>query len=200
MLPDQPLFLHEPESHSRVKQAKEFVMELAKIVLISLAIIIPVRHFLIQPFYVKGASMEPNFEDHEYLIVDEITYQFRAPERGEIVVFRAPGVKQYYIKRIIGMPGETVEVKDNAMHINGALLNESQYLAQDVVTVGDLKEILGPKEYWVQGDNRSSSLDSRSFGPIKRSDIVGRAVFRGWPYSRITWFEAPKYEKTENSK
>ncbi len=193
MLQDQPLFLHEPKSHSRIKQVKEFVIELAKIVLISLAIILPIRHFLIQPFYVKGASMEPNFQDHEYLIVDEITYRFREPQRGEIVVFRAPGVKQYYIKRIIGMPGETIEAKDERIYINNVLLDESQYLARDVMTSGDFKETLGQKQYWVQGDNRSSSLDSRSFGAIKKSDIIGRAVFRGWPYARITWFEAPTY-------
>src|SRR3989344_901623 len=85
-----------------LRDALVFVWELVKVVLISLAIIIPIRYFLIQPFYVKGASMEPNFEDHEYLIIDELTYRFRNPQRGEIVVFRYPlKPTDYFIKRII---------------------------------------------------------------------------------------------------
>ena len=88
-----------------------FFVEVIQIILISCAIIIPIRYFLIQPFYVKGASMEPNFFDSEYLIIDELSYRMRVPERGEIVVFRYPrDPKEFFIKRIIGLPGETVEV------------------------------------------------------------------------------------------
>ena len=91
-----------------------FVFEVVKVVVISLAIIIPVRYFLIQPFYVKGASMEPSFYDHEYLIVDEMSYRFRLPERGEIVVFKYPlDPSQYFIKRVIGLPGEKVEISSS---------------------------------------------------------------------------------------
>lgn len=189
----QPLLI-KPKQMNRFIHAKEFIIELAKIILFSLAIIIPIRYFLIQPFYVKGASMEPNFQDHEYLIVDEITYRFRAPTRGEIIVFRAPGERrQYFIKRIIGVPGEIIEGKEGKLYANGALLNEGQYLASDVTTQGEFTVTLQETEYWVQGDNRSASLDSRSFGPIHRKDIIGRAAFRGWPFDRITWFETPSY-------
>ena len=181
-------------SSTRIHHIKDFVIEVGKIVIVSLAIIIPIRHFLIQPFYVKGASMEPNFEDHEYLIVDEITYRLREPARGEIVVFRPPtSTNQYYIKRIVGMPGEEVSVKGERVYINGKLLDEGGYLPSGLATYGEGVVALKSNEYFVMGDNRTASLDSRSFGPIMRDDILGRTVFRGWPYNRIEWFEAPRY-------
>lgn len=109
-----------------------FVLEIVQIAALALAIILPVRYFLVQPFIVKGVSMEPNFEDGEYLIIDELTFHFREPERGEIVVFHPPSSdeKQFYIKRVIGLPGETVEVNDgkvtiyNASNPNGFTLTE----------------------------------------------------------------------------
>ena len=177
-----------------LQKAKDFFVELVKIVLVSLAIIIPIRQFLIQPFYVKGASMEPNFEDHEYLIIDEITYRFRLPMRGEIVVFKAPTeAQQFFIKRIIGLPGETVAVKDGKVLINGDILDEELYLG-NLTTQGDRTEKLKENHYFVMGDNRNASYDSRLFGPIVRSSIIGRTVFRGWPYDKIEWFQAPMYD------
>ena len=116
-------------------QFKDFIWETIKVIVISLAIIIPIRYFLIQPFYVKGASMEPNFHDHEYLIIDEISYRLNDPQRGDVVVFRYPNEpSQYFIKRIIGLPGETVQVEDGQITIinnympQGFILNESSYL------------------------------------------------------------------------
>ena len=97
---------------SLLSSTVEFIWELVKVVVISLAIIIPVRYYLIQPFYVKGASMEPNFYDHEYLIIDEISYRLKEPQRGDIVVFKYPrDPSQYFIKRIVALPNEEVEVK-----------------------------------------------------------------------------------------
>jgi len=179
-----------------------FVFELVKIVIISLVIIIPVRYFLIQPFYVKGASMEPNFYDHEYLIIDEISYRFSEPERGDIVVFRYPrNPQEYFIKRIIGLPGEKVQIKDGNVYIynqdypDGLELNEP-YLANDTRTYSLNEGIinLSEDEYYILGDNRSSSKDSRSFGPVNRSFIIGRVLLRGWPFNRINLFETPVYE------
>lgn len=175
-----------------------FIMELLQIVIISAAIIIPIRYFLIQPFYVKGASMEPNFFDHEYLIIDELSYRFRTPERGEIVVFRYPrDPDQFFIKRVIGLPGDTVEISrgevliTNASNPQGVTLDE-MYI-DDIETGGKKKVTLGPGEYYVLGDNRDESLDSRSFGPISTKEIIGRVWVRGLPISRIGTFEIPEY-------
>ena len=179
-----------------------FVFELLKIVVISLVIIIPVRYFLIQPFYVKGASMEPNFYDHEYLIIDEITYRFNEPERGDIVVFRYPrNPQEYFIKRLIGLPGDSIAIKDGSVVItnetnpDGAVLDEP-YLAAGVKTYGLSEEEveLGENEFYVLGDNRNSSKDSRSFGPVNRSYVTGRVLLRGWPIDRMQFFEAPEYQ------
>ncbi|MBD3248330.1 signal peptidase I [Candidatus Falkowbacteria bacterium] len=180
-----------------------FIFELIKVVVISLAIIIPVRYFLIQPFYVKGASMEPNFHDHEYLIIDEISYRFSEPERGDIVVFRYPkNPQEYFIKRVIGLPGETIEIKDgdviiyNKQYREGAVLEES-YLEQGTKTYsGFIKDtvVLEDDEYFVMGDNRNSSKDSRSFGPVNRSFVIGRVILRGWPFDKFGVFKAPEYQ------
>ncbi len=174
-----------------------FIFEVVQIVLISSAIIIPVRYFLIQPFYVKGASMEPNFYDHEYLIIDELSYRFRTPERGEIVVFRYPrDPSQYFIKRVVALPGETIEITSgevviyNTEHPNGLKLNE-EYLTE--TTNGKERVTLGPDEYYVLGDNRDSSLDSRSFEALPIDNIIGRVWVRGLPLSRIGTFELPEY-------
>ena len=194
-----------------LKNFFSFVFELIKIVVISLVIIIPVRYFLIQPFYVKGAFMEPNFYDHEYLIIDEISYRFNEPERGDIVVFRYPrNPQEYFIKRLIGLPGETIQIKNgnvviyNDEHPEGVVLDEP-YLAEGNKTYGLTEERIELKkdekpddnkeenEYFVLGDNRNSSKDSRSFGPVNESFITGRVLLRGWPFDRIRTFEAPGY-------
>ncbi len=168
-----------------------FIGELVKITLIALAIIVPVRYFLIKPFYVNGASMEPTYYNREYLIIDELSYRFAPPERGEVVVFRYPlDESQFFIKRIIGLPGERITVRDGAVTVyretfpDGATLSEP-YLAEGTVTTGEADVTLGDGEYFVMGDNRNASLDSRRFGPLPLGDIVGRAWLRGWPFDRL---------------
>ena len=177
-----------------------FVLEVVKIIVISLAIIIPIRYYLIQPFYVKGASMEPTFHDYEYLIIDEISYRFNDPYRGDIIVLKDPrNTSQFFIKRIIGLPGETIEVKNGTVTItnttfpNGFDLNESAYLSEDIYTSGSINVELDADEYYVMGDNRGSSLDSRIIGPIEDKNIVGRAWIRAWPFNKLTHFELPEY-------
>jgi signal peptidase I len=178
-----------------------FIFELIQVAAVSLAIIIPVRYFLIQPFYVKGASMEPSFFDHEYLIIDEVSYRFSEPKRGDIVVFRYPvDPKQFFIKRVIGLPGETVEVGEQGIKIyndqypNGMTIDESSYLPKETIP-STISRTLNLKagEYFVMGDNRGSSLDSRFFGAIKRTDIVGKVWLRGWPFDRWKIFDRPVY-------
>ncbi len=184
------------------KNTLSFLFEITKVVVISLAIIIPVRYFLIQPFYVKGASMQPTFHESEYLIIDEISYRFGEPERGDVVVFRYPlNPQEYFIKRVIGLPGEKVEIKDgrvyvyNDKHKDGTVLQED-YLPPGTDTPGMNEDyvILGEDEYFLLGDNRNSSKDSRSFGPVKESFVIGKVLLRGWPFDKFGFFETPKYQ------
>jgi signal peptidase I len=178
----------------RVERYTNFTWEVTKVVIISLAIIIPVRYFLIQPFYVKGASMEPNFNNFEYLIIDELSYRFNEPERGDVVVLRNPQrPSQFFIKRIIGLPGETVEIDSRKVFINGDRLDETAYLDKDLQTFGNQTVTLGEDEFFVMGDNRNESLDSRVFGPITRDDIVGRTWIRAWPITRLDHFTTIEY-------
>lgn len=173
-----------------------FVLEIIKVVAVSLAIILPVRYFLIQPFYVKGASMEPTFQDSQYLVVDEISYRFSAPERGQVIVFRYPlDPQEYFIKRIIGLPGETIQIKGghviiyNTAHPDGFVLNED-YLPKTLMTysANDQKIAIGAHQYFVMGDNRDASKDSRTFGPVDASFIIGKVLLRGWPLNDWTFF------------
>lgn len=179
-----------------------FIVELIRIMVISLAIIIPVRYFFIQPFYVKGASMQPNFYNNEYLVIDEISYRFKEPIRGEIVVFKNPlDPKKYFIKRIIGLPNEKVEIEDGNVLVNGVKLDETEYLGLGTRT-GKKKYaswILKADEYFVMGDNRAYSLDSRNIGPIKDDLIIGKVWVRGWPFDKISFFEPPIYEIDKNN-
>ncbi len=209
MLPDQdknefpfsvPSFELPTEKEEKEESFKTFIWETIKIIIISLIIILPVRHYLIQPFYVKGQSMEPNFHDNEYLIIDEISYRFNQPARGEIVVLRYPqNPSEYYIKRIIGLPGERLVIDGGRVKIynqekpGGFILDESSYLADGVFTAGNVDLILKDDEYYVLGDNRESSKDSRYFGPLKREFIIGRTWLRGWPISRFKVFKEPIY-------
>ena len=181
-----------------------FVWEITKVVAVSLAIILPVRYFLIQPFYVKGDSMEPNFHDNEYLIIDELSYRFQEPARGQVIVFRYPLYPQeYFIKRIIALPGEDVEIKDGSVFVynqenhEGFRLNES-YLPSGLQTFShnEGKIQVGQGEYFVLGDNRGTSRDSRAFGPVDQSYLTGKVFLRGWPFSRFTLFNSgywPQY-------
>src|SRR3989338_6830577 len=106
------------EDYSKTRETSAFVWETVKVIIISLAIIIPIRYYLVQPFFVKGASMENNLHDGDYLLIDEISYRFNKPERGDIIVFRYPeNHSQFFIKRIIGLPDETVEIKGNKIII-----------------------------------------------------------------------------------
>lgn len=179
------------------------ILEFFKIVIISLVIILPIRYFIIQPFYVKGASMEPTFHDHQYLIIDEISYRFNDPQRGDIIVFRYPqNPQEYFIKRIIGLPGERVEIRDGNIYIyndkypEGFVLDESVYLADNIRTYDLSEEIVTLRggEYFVLGDNRNASKDSRSFGAVNKSFLTGRVMFRGWPFNQITVFHTPEYK------
>ncbi len=187
------------ESFNR-REAVAFFWEVVKIVIISLAIIVPVRYYILQPFFVKGASMESTFDNGDYVLIDELAFRFRQPQRGEVVVFRAPkDLSQFYIKRIIGLPNETVQIKNDKVTIfndknpKGFVLNESPYLNLGVQTEGDFKVDIGSDEYFVLGDNREHSSDSRIWGTVNKDLITGRVFFRAWPFNKVTKFRPVKY-------
>ncbi|HNZ86513.1 MAG TPA: signal peptidase I [bacterium] len=176
-----------------------FVLEIVKTVIISLAIILPIRYFLIQPFMVDGASMEPNFYNADYLIIDEISYRFKVPERGDVVVFKNPeNTKEYFIKRVIGLPGETIKIQDGKVflkNINSGEFEQIQedYLPVNLQTIGVGRDIIIPdNHYFVLGDNRSNSRDSRYFGAISEDLITGKVLLRGYPFNRIKLFTGDK--------
>jgi signal peptidase I len=185
--------------------------EMIKAFLLAVVVIIPVRVFLFQPFFVQGSSMEPNFEDGQYLVVSEFGYKetdlnlsdnfhfavnpFRIIERQDVAVFRYPkNPSQFFIKRIIGLPGETVEIRQGKVIIynteqqKGFVLDESAYLSAGAFNSDMPKVTLGDDEYFVMGDNRMYSYDSRSIGPIKKDKIIGRVLLRAWPVERFSLY------------
>lgn len=183
-----------------MNKALAFFWEILQIVVLALVIVLPIRYFIFQPFIVKGQSMEPNFEDGDYLIIDELSYRLREPTRGEVIVFKNPlNPHQRFIKRIIGLPGETVEIENGKITIKKEnqvqILNEDSYLDFSF-TSGHLKISLLKNEYFVLGDNRNFSFDSRQFGPVQRKFIIGRVLFRLWPipssFAKIK-IETPTY-------
>jgi signal peptidase I len=188
-----------------------FILEIVKIVALAFIIIVPIRVFLFQPFFVQGASMEPTFENGQYLIINELGFKetnigfnsknffkvsaFREIKRQRAIVFRYPlEPGKFFIKRIIGLPGEKVQIRNsevtifNADHPNGLVLDEREYLSSGQKTSGDVSVTLAQDEYFVMGDNRMFSSDSRSWGPIKKSDIIGEVALRAWPLNKISTY------------
>ncbi|MBI3627731.1 MAG: signal peptidase I [Candidatus Sungbacteria bacterium] len=181
---------------SVVREAWDFV----KILIVAVVIVIPIRYFVAQPFIVKGASMEPNFQESNYLIIDELSYHLHAPARGDVVVFKFPlDESQYFIKRVIGLPGETVTIAGGKVFITepGSRVPKElgePYLPKGLSTISDLTSItLGPDQYFVMGDNRTFSLDSRKWGVLPGDLITGRAALRAWPVSEAGLVHTPAY-------
>lgn len=177
--------------NGKLRQVGAFLWEMIKVVAISLAIILPVRYFLVQPFYVKGSSMDPTFHDFEYLIIDELTYRFHEPQRGDVIVMRNPSQhREYFIKRIVGLPGDTITITNGRVAIEGVDLDESLYLSPLIKTYtsGEATITLNGNEYFVMGDNRGVSHDSRRFGPVDQSEFIGRVWIRAWPFTRFDVF------------
>ena len=176
-----------------------FIWETAKIVLISLAIIVPIRYYLVQPFFVKGESMLPNFQDKDYIIVDKLSYRLSEPRRGDVVIFRYPrDPQEYFIKRIIALPGETILIHKgkiiiyNELFPNGGELDESLYLPKGLepqLCSIQMPYRLDQNEFFVMGDNRDHSSDSRCWGPVNESFLSGRAWLRLWPLEQSFFIE-----------
>lgn len=176
-----------------------FVYDVFKTVATVLGVAFMIRFFLIQPFYVSGPSMEPNFHNNQYIIVDQVTYRFRSPHRGDVIVFKWPqNIAVSFIKRIIATPGETVEVRDGQVYIynrtypNGVLLKEP-YIGTDTPT--NVKRTLGKDEYFVMGDNRRNSSDSRTWGILPRHLITGKVWVVIYPFEDFQTVPHPAYSK-----
>lgn len=176
------------------------LLEVIEVAAVALLAVFLIRTYLVQPFLVSGNSMVPNFHHGDYLLVDELSYRFREPSRGEIAVFHYPqNETQFFIKRVIGLPGERIVIQDNTVSIfsddypEGIILDE-EYLSNDSLTAGNVDLTLDEGEYFVLGDNRSFSFDSRSWGVLGREEIVGVVRLRLWPLSAVKAFAAPQYE------
>lgn len=173
-------------------QKENFFKEILKFVITALVIVVPIRMFIAQPFVVSGASMDPTFTTGQYLIVDELTYHFENPERGQVIIFRYPKDPQiYFIKRIIGLPGESVSIKKgiitikNKDHPEGFILPEP-YIAEENKLNDSFETTLGSDEYFVMGDNRAQSSDSRMWGNLDKGFIIGRPFIRLLPLNKIS--------------
>jgi len=185
-----------------MRKAFASILEIVEIIIVAVSAVFIVRTFLVQPFLVSGTSMSPNFSNGDYVLVDELTYRIRPPERGEIVVFHDPeDYGTYFIKRIIGLPGETVQVADNTVTVfnasapRGFALDESYLPAGTVTSVsgGSERYVLSSSTYLMLGDNRPNSFDSRSWGALPAKNIVGLVRARLWPLDAVQAFAAPKY-------
>ncbi|MDP2837733.1 MAG: signal peptidase I [Candidatus Moranbacteria bacterium] len=186
-------------------------MEMLRVFLLAVVIIIPVRVFLVQPFFVQGSSMEPNFQDGQYLVISELGYKetpigwgdkpafvvtaFKEVSRQDVMVFRFPkNTEEFFIKRVVGLPKEAVEIRRgkviiyNSEHPDGYILDESAYLGLGVVTSDMARMELGENQYFAMGDNRTASYDSRMFGAIGKDKIIGRVLLRAWPVERLAWY------------
>ncbi len=199
----------EKQAPRPVKKAWYVIKEIASIAIISFVIVLPIRMFIAQPFVVSGDSMDNTFKDGSYLIIDEISYRFNEPQRGDVVIFKVPeeglalqhqnlDKTVYYIKRVIGLPGETVEVNGDQIKIinsenpNGLILVEPYiYINKSVPSAFSqvkISKTLGDNEYFVLGDNRHNSSDSRIWGTLNKDLIKGRAIVRLFPFNQTGVF------------
>jgi len=184
--------MSEEVSQNKEKKSGGFFKELLKFILIAFIIVVPFRWFVAQPFIVNGASMEPTFKNNEYLIVDQLSHRIKEPQRGEVIIFKYPkDSSKYFIKRIIGLPSETLELNGTEIKVtnnefpNGFILDENYITYQKN---NKLKIELSEDEYFVMGDNRASSSDSRVWGPLKEKLLIGRPLIRLFPVTRFKFF------------
>jgi len=173
-----------------------FILDFVQSIVLALAVFVVLYLFVAQPNEVKGSSMLPNFVDKEFLLTEKISYYLGDPQRGDVVIFKAPATESCaaeeceYIKRIIGIPGDKVMVKDGQVYLNGELLDQTFLHGNVITTEGQfskegVEETVPEGEYLCFGDNRQHSRDGREFGPIKKELIVGKAFFKYWPVSSL---------------
>lgn len=185
-------------SHSPLKRFLVNTWEVVEIIVIAFVTVFLVRTFIAQPFLVNGASMEPTYSDGHYLLVDELSYYFHKPTRGDAIVLRYPGNdKTFFIKRIIGLPGESITIANNLVAVstpensNEAIILKELYLPPGTITAGDQEILLSEDEYFVMGDNRTNSFDSRNWGPLPEDHIIGLVRLRIFPLNKFGIIKTP---------
>lgn len=182
-----------------LKNLTAFFLDILEVVVFAIAIFLFLYLLVLQPHKIKGQSMEPNFQDGEYLLTDKVTYRFSQPKRGDVIVFEAPGTNnEEFIKRIIGLPSDKIGLKNGSVLINDQSLDE-QYLDDNLSTDGGifLKEgetVTVPEDFiFVMGDNRKASSDSRTWGFVAKNKITGRAWITYWPPPKLGFIEDVSY-------
>lgn len=170
-----------------------FLKDTAIFAVIALAIILPIRFFIAQPFIVDGASMDPTFATNQYLIVDELSYRFEPVSRGDVIIFKYPkDTSKYFIKRVIGLPGETVQIEGTKVLIKNKTNPQGFTLTEDYIAPANFTSdhtlvTLTDSQYFVMGDNRGASFDSRAWGPVDKKYIIGRPLLRLFPLDKISF-------------
>jgi signal peptidase I len=195
----EPQEIHTPSFKKTLSKITRGVYDMIETIVISFAVVIFIYLFVASPHEVQGRSMEDNFWDGEYLLADKISYHFKDPKRGDVIIFKQTESADY-IKRIVGLPGDTIEIRDGSFYVNGQKLDETEYLDPDVYTEG--KKYLSEGEVYtvpegklfVAGDNRPHSSDSRAFGPVPFDRVKGRAVLIYWPISHLHVVDRPNYD------
>ncbi len=187
------------------KKIGQFILDTIQMIVLAFSVFIIIYLFLFQPHQVKGSSMFPSFHNSEFLLTNKISYRFGSPQRGDVIVFKAPRsepcaeIECEYIKRIIGMPNDRVMVRAGHVYINGQLLNEGDYLSKDVVTDDGsflsegVEKVIKEGNYLPLGDNRPYSRDGREFGFIARDMIIGKAWLRYWPLNEAGFIKHESY-------
>ena len=178
--------------------AWRFLAELVKTAVIVLAVAYGVRVFVLQPYIVEGLSMFPQFHDRDYLLVDKISYRIHAPERGDVVVFKYPKDTAFnYVKRIIGLPGDTIRISNSTVYVSDAAHPQGVALSEPYVEAGnktlpdsgngETEFTVPANSYFVMGDNRMGSSDSRNWGDVPMDDMIGRVLVLAYPFDRAAY-------------
>ena len=181
-----------------IQKIYAFLIDIVETLLLAAAVFLVIYVFLFRPFQVNGESMYPNFTDREYILTNIIVLNLEKPKKGEVIVFKAPpDPEKDFIKRVIATPGDKIYIKDGSVFLNGDRLDESKYLSPDVKTYAgsflkELGQVTVPQEsFFVMGDNRSYSSDSREWGFVPKKSIIGKSFFVYWPPGRMGIVKSP---------
>ena len=183
-----------PAGSATTEKPSRFARELLETVILTLLIFFAI-HFSVQPYFVDGPSMQPGLHTSDLVMVNLLSYDFGSPQRGDVIVFHPPvAPNEQYVKRIIGIPGDTITITLTAVYVDNVELHEPYIYplapGQNESTGVVPPLHLGPGQYFVLGDNRNNSSDSRYFGPIERNSIIGKVELVAWPLNSVEWLRS----------